>query len=243
MAKTAHYSHTALAGALSGGRLPSRELTLAFVLACGGDQETWQARWDQTSTSIEREPRLEPVFRPPRWPRAALVAAVVVAAVAGGGVTMMVLRPDTLARSHQQPPATAPPSPVVAPISDNADRPLVPGDAARFVADITIPNGLIVHTNQHFTKIWAVRNTGTVYWRNRYLERYGVLQAPELCGSPQRVPVPDTAPGQEVQISVAFTAPSLPGSCKTAWSMTDGNGHDYFPAGFGLFMVVNVEGQ
>jgi len=167
MAKTAHYSHTALAGALSGGRLPSRELTLAFVRACGGDQETWQARWDQTSASIDREPRPEPFSRPRRWPLPALVAAVVVAAIAGGGVTMIVMHPDTLARSNQQTQGTAPPS-GVASTSDTADRPLIPGDAARFVADITIPNGLTVHTNQHFTKIWAVRNTGNVYWRNRY---------------------------------------------------------------------------
>src|SRR3982074_3500361 len=121
MAKTAHYSHTALAGAVSGGRLPSRELTLAFVRACGGDQETWQARWDQTSTSIEREPRPEPLSHPGRRARPALIGAVVVAAAAGGGVTMMVLHPDNLARSNQSPQATAPSS-VVASTSDGADR-------------------------------------------------------------------------------------------------------------------------
>ncbi|MFB9233955.1 DUF2690 domain-containing protein [Plantactinospora siamensis] len=45
MSATAHYSHTALSSVLSGGRLPSRELTLAFVRACGGDEEAWAERW------------------------------------------------------------------------------------------------------------------------------------------------------------------------------------------------------
>src|SRR6266568_1570218 len=45
MALTAHYSHTALSGVLSASRLPSLELTLAFVRACGGDEQQWAKRW------------------------------------------------------------------------------------------------------------------------------------------------------------------------------------------------------
>ncbi|MEV4722195.1 DUF2690 domain-containing protein [Micromonospora humida] len=45
MSATAHYSHTALAGVLAGTRLPSLELTLAFVRACGGDEAAWRDRW------------------------------------------------------------------------------------------------------------------------------------------------------------------------------------------------------
>ncbi|MEU1604147.1 DUF2690 domain-containing protein [Micromonospora matsumotoense] len=45
MSVTAHYSHTALAGVLSGARLPSLELTMAFVRACGGDEAAWRVRW------------------------------------------------------------------------------------------------------------------------------------------------------------------------------------------------------
>jgi hypothetical protein len=61
MARTAHYSHTALAGAVSGGRLPSLELALAFVRACGGDEDEWRRRWHAVrdrpqATAAERDP-------------------------------------------------------------------------------------------------------------------------------------------------------------------------------------------
>jgi hypothetical protein len=46
MSRDAHYSHTALSGVLAGGRLPSRDLTLAFVRACGGDEQAWARRWE-----------------------------------------------------------------------------------------------------------------------------------------------------------------------------------------------------
>jgi hypothetical protein len=52
MASAVHYSHTALSGALSGGRLPSLELTLAFVRACGGDEDEWRARWHRTNSRL-----------------------------------------------------------------------------------------------------------------------------------------------------------------------------------------------
>ncbi|WP_327003016.1 DUF2690 domain-containing protein [Dactylosporangium sp. NBC_01737] len=45
MAGASHYSHTALSSVLSGMRLPSQELTLAFVRACGGDDQAWRERW------------------------------------------------------------------------------------------------------------------------------------------------------------------------------------------------------
>jgi hypothetical protein len=52
--------------------------------------------------------------------------------------------------------------------------------------------------------------------------------------------VPVTAPGREVQISVTFTAPSTPGSCRVDWKMTNRMGRYYFPGKGGLYMMVNV---
>ncbi|CAL9491276.1 Tol-Pal system protein TolB [Actinosynnema sp. ALI-1.44] len=45
MAKVAHYSVTALAEAAGGERLPSLEVALAYVAACGGDRAEWEGRW------------------------------------------------------------------------------------------------------------------------------------------------------------------------------------------------------
>jgi len=54
MSRKAGYSHTALLGALSGsgGRLPSRDLTLGLVRACGGDEQDWLARWQKAHARI-----------------------------------------------------------------------------------------------------------------------------------------------------------------------------------------------
>lgn len=55
MARTANYSATVLSEAAAGRRLPTLAVTLAYVSACGGDQEEWQTRWQAVAadTGIE----------------------------------------------------------------------------------------------------------------------------------------------------------------------------------------------
>jgi hypothetical protein len=73
MAGKGHYSHTALSSVLSGQRLPSRELTMAFVRACDGDESEWRARWEREHALLNPLPA--PVVQPaapaakgrPRW--------------------------------------------------------------------------------------------------------------------------------------------------------------------------------
>lgn len=45
LARVAHYAPSTLVDAASGRRLPTREVTLAFVRACGGNEHEWTARW------------------------------------------------------------------------------------------------------------------------------------------------------------------------------------------------------
>ncbi|MEQ4724155.1 helix-turn-helix domain-containing protein [Nonomuraea sp. B19D2] len=54
LAEHAHYSAAALARAAAGNALPTLELTLAYVTACGGDIEEWQQRWH----AIENQQRI-----------------------------------------------------------------------------------------------------------------------------------------------------------------------------------------
>jgi hypothetical protein len=42
LAKKAHYAASTLADAAKGNRLPTLEVTLAYVLACGEDAATWE---------------------------------------------------------------------------------------------------------------------------------------------------------------------------------------------------------
>ncbi|MHC3469501.1 helix-turn-helix domain-containing protein [Streptomyces sp. 7R007] len=52
LAARAHYSASALSTAASGKALPTREVTLAFVAACGGDVEEWAAKWAATTAEL-----------------------------------------------------------------------------------------------------------------------------------------------------------------------------------------------
>lgn len=58
MAARAHYSTATLAQAAAGDRLPSLQVTLAYVTACGGDPEEWEHRWQQTSDEATEERRV-----------------------------------------------------------------------------------------------------------------------------------------------------------------------------------------
>ncbi|QFZ18948.1 nSTAND1 domain-containing NTPase [Saccharothrix syringae] len=55
LAGRAHYSPSALSDAAGGRKLPSLDLTLAYVRACGGDEETWRRRWHEVADLLVRE--------------------------------------------------------------------------------------------------------------------------------------------------------------------------------------------
>lgn len=55
MSQTAYVSKASLAAAASGHRLPTWEVTLAFVEACAGDVDEWRRRWEAAfGTSTQR---------------------------------------------------------------------------------------------------------------------------------------------------------------------------------------------
>ncbi|WNV87047.1 helix-turn-helix domain-containing protein [Umezawaea sp. Da 62-37] len=53
LSQRAHYSATALSEAAGGRQLPSLAVTLAYVTACGGDPDEWQAKWEGVSRVLE----------------------------------------------------------------------------------------------------------------------------------------------------------------------------------------------
>jgi WD40 repeat protein len=52
LARRAHFSSTTLADAAGGRKLPSLQVTLAYVRACGGDPEQWEARWHALTSEL-----------------------------------------------------------------------------------------------------------------------------------------------------------------------------------------------
>jgi hypothetical protein len=55
LAKTAGYSATTLGDAAGGVQLPTLEVTLAYVGACGGDVTAWRRRWQEVNRRLATE--------------------------------------------------------------------------------------------------------------------------------------------------------------------------------------------
>ncbi|MEV0406778.1 hypothetical protein [Actinoallomurus sp. NPDC050550] len=53
LADEAHYSASVLSVAAAGRRLPSLDVTLAFVRACGGDTGEWRERWTRLHAELQ----------------------------------------------------------------------------------------------------------------------------------------------------------------------------------------------
>lgn len=116
----------------------------------------------------------------------------------------------------------------------------IPGDASTFVTDITIPDGTIMRPYQEFEKTWRVRNSGTVPWAGRWLARRGAPTGHGVPTSPARVRIPDTQPGEEVDITVPVRAQPLAGASQAHWKMVDNSGWEYFPDRYALGLVLSI---
>ncbi|SEP86198.1 Helix-turn-helix domain-containing protein [Lentzea xinjiangensis] len=57
MEKLVHFASSTLSKAASGNGLPTLEVTLAYVRACGGDEQEWEARWHELRRTAGRGPR------------------------------------------------------------------------------------------------------------------------------------------------------------------------------------------
>ncbi len=115
-------------------------------------------------------------------------------------------------------------------------------DATEFIRDVTIPDGQILYTGQEFVKIWEIRNSGNVEWKNRYFRRIGLHKGFGLIQSPLRVKIPNTKPGEIIQISVKMKAPDVEGNPIAQLKMVDSEDRLCFPDryGHGLLAIICV---
>lgn len=120
---------------------------------------------------------------------------------------------------------------------------VIEGDAAKFIKDVTIPDGTILPQHFAFTKTWRIKNTGSVEWTDRYFTRI-TMQSPYICSSADMVKIPKTLPGETVDISVDFVTQEQNGSCMVNWVITDKEKTRYFPTlkpKYLLVMVSNID--
>ncbi|MFI0448283.1 NBR1-Ig-like domain-containing protein [Actinomadura sp. 6N118] len=163
-----------------------------------------------------------------RFPFGVIAAAAAAAIVVAGGAAYLVW-PEEKAAQQNNPVVKKSPD-------DMTAMNVTPKDDSQFMGDITIQDGTRVKAGSTFTKVWRLRNSGTVHWKGRKMIRLG--SSP--CPAPQSVPIPPTPPGQLVDISVRVQAAKRPTRCKIFWKMADESGRVALPAKRPIFLDVRV---
>ena len=130
-------------------------------------------------------------------------------------------------------------------------------DALAFVADVSVPDHSVMLPNERFTKTWAIQNSGHVAWKGRCLaradERFyiggkdfsgraGSLMASHLNSLEDKVDIPETLPGQMVEMSVDFAAPKESCSVASVWQVISATGQPCYGPGCYLQVIVTVLG-
>ena len=92
-------------------------------------------------------------------------------------------------------------------------------DQAQFIKDVTIPDGSVIAPGTSFKKTWRLKNIGTCTWSGYQL----VFDKGEAM-SPVPDPIGTVAPGQEVDVSVTFTAPTDSKTYRSYWRVRNASG-------------------
>jgi hypothetical protein len=108
------------------------------------------------------------------------------------------------------PASTRPPAATATPVCDQA----------QFVRDVTIPDGSQIPPNSSFTKTWRLKNAGACTWSGYSI----VFDSGDLMGATSPQSIPSVAPGQEIELSVNFIAPTTSGSYRSYWRIRNAAG-------------------
>ena len=171
-----------------------------------------------------------------------------------GGIALLLLATALGACSVAQPPAV----PTVAPLfraqplvtpsatSSPTARPTVPSaelpvastfctNDARFVADLTVPDGTIVSPGDEIDKRWSVLNAGTCDWTSGYrLVRVGT----GAIGGPAELALFPARAGSTGEWQVSLQAPQEPGEYLARWRARAPDGSSF---GEEVFVLIFVE--
>ncbi|MFF4620519.1 NBR1-Ig-like domain-containing protein [Nonomuraea jabiensis] len=167
-------------------------------------------------------------------------AAVIVVAAVNRGSTS-----DGQSLNPTGSPSIATQSPAECPVPSTNPPwapPLHKGDAAVFIEDVTLADCTRVGPGQTMTKVWRLKNAGTVPWKGYSLRRLDLAQQADHCQTISDVPIKDTLPGETVDIRTDITTPRKPGLCYVRFKMVDASGAVVFPGSRPINFQVIVDG-
>jgi hypothetical protein len=88
--------------------------------------------------------------------------------------------------------------------------------------DVNVPDNTVMTPGQEFTKTWKIKNIGSCTWGAGYTMVYSYGDD-KMSGQPQPFGAA-VAPQQEVEVSVQFKAPNLPGTYTSLWTLQNPKG-------------------
>ncbi|KAL2634087.1 hypothetical protein R1flu_005566 [Riccia fluitans] len=113
---------------------------------------------------------------------------------------------------------------------------------ARFVQDVTIFDGTELSPLAKFTKIWRLRNSGTLSWPlDTKLVHVGGDELGNVDQVPVELPERGLLPGDEVDVSVDLVAPEKPGRYVSHWRLASPAGPKFGHRVWVLIQVVSNE--
>lgn len=111
---------------------------------------------------------------------------------------------------------------------------------AKWIQDVTIPDGTRISPSATFTKTWRVQNIGTCTWNTGYALVYDgghSTGAPASTALPSNVP-----PGGTIDVSVIITAPATNGDYIWKFKLRSDNGRVFgFGAGFAYPLTAEIK--
>ncbi|MDQ2693400.1 MAG: NBR1-Ig-like domain-containing protein, partial [Chloroflexota bacterium] len=136
------------------------------------------------------------------------------------GLSLPTVTPDASTSSPTTPgtPGTPDGTGTAAPTGESATGACQ--DSALMIADVTVPDNAPMTKGQKFTKTWRFMNNGNCSW-NGYTIAFA---AGDRMSSPDTAPVPQTGPGETVDVSVELTAPSVDGSYTGFFELRNASG-------------------
>ena len=120
---------------------------------------------------------------------------------------------------------------------------------ARFMADITVPDGTTIAPRTTFTKTWQLRNTGSCTWSAAFTLTPATLGNPPNLQPATAAPIslPFAPSGADVPLSVVVRTPPVPGYYRLSWQINpplalEGDAFPPFvPFGPPLYVEVRVD--